>query len=98
MPVILLERLPLPSLKAYTVISAILLSFSVYYAAHATSDPNWNNNSTIPVNIETLEAVKNDSYDVMAGLSRKFSSLGVFLADIMKFMIQEPLCIWVSSN
>jgi len=32
MPVILLERLPLPSLKTYTAISVALLACSVYYA------------------------------------------------------------------
>uniref|UniRef100_A0A1B6GPE6 RING-type domain-containing protein n=1 Tax=Cuerna arida TaxID=1464854 RepID=A0A1B6GPE6_9HEMI len=98
MPVILLERLPLPSLKAYTVISAVLLSCSVYYAVHVTSDPSWKNNSTSIINIETLEAVKNDSYDVMGGLSKKLSSLGVFITDIVTFMIQEPLCIWTLIN
>uniref|UniRef100_A0A1B6KF14 Uncharacterized protein n=1 Tax=Graphocephala atropunctata TaxID=36148 RepID=A0A1B6KF14_9HEMI len=95
MPVILLERLPLPSLKAYTVISAVLLSCSVYYAVHVTSDPSWKNNSTSVINIETLEAVKNESYDV-GGLSKKLSSLGVFITDIVTFMIQEPLCIWIT--
>lgn len=98
MPVILLERLPLPSLKAYTVISAVVLSCSVYYAVHVTSDPSWKSNSTSSVNIETLETVKNDSYDVVLGLSRKLSTLGVFIKNIVSFMIQEPLCIWVSTE
>lgn len=96
MPVILLERLPVPSLKAYTITSVLLLSCSVYYAVHVTSDPGWKTNSTTPVNIETLETVKNESYDVVGGLSKKLTSLGDFCVDIVTFMLQEPLCIWVS--
>lgn len=96
MPVHLLERLPIPSLKAYTITSVLLLSCSVYYAVHVTTDPDWKSNSTTPVNIETLETVKNESYDVVGGLSKKLSSLSDFCIEIVTFMLQEPLCIWVS--
>ena len=34
MPVVFLERLPLPSLRLYTSISVVLLSLAVYYASH----------------------------------------------------------------
>lgn len=96
MPVILLERLPLPSLQTYTATSVLLLSCSVYYAVHVTSDASWKTNSTTPVNIETLESIKNDSNDVMEGFAKKLSSVGGFVADTVTFMIQEPFCIWVS--
>lgn len=96
MPVILLERLPLPSLQTYTVTSVLLLSCSVYYAVHVTSDPTWKTNSTAPINIETLESIKNDSHDAMEGFAKKLTSFGGFVADTITFMIQEPFCIWVS--
>lgn len=96
MPVIPLEKLPLPSLQAYTAISVLLLSCSVYYAIHVTSDPTWKTNSTSILNIETFETVKNESSDYIEGFSHKLSSVGVFLGDIVSFMVQEPVCIWVS--
>lgn len=93
MPVIFLERLPLPSLKAYTAISVALLSCSVYYAAHVTRDPLWKTNSTSIVNIETFEAVKNESADFIEGVAQKLSTVCSFISDIVTFMIQEPICI-----
>lgn len=45
MPVILVERLPLPSLRAYTALSVLLLAGSVYYAIQVTQgEPGWGKN------------------------------------------------------
>lgn len=98
MPVILLDRLPLPSLQAYTVISVVLLSCSVYYAAQVTSDPNWKlNNTSSLVQQEKDGTDKNESEVVLSTNDVKEDvSLGFQPSEIVTFMIQEPLCIWVS--
>ncbi|XP_074601473.1 E3 ubiquitin-protein ligase AMFR-like isoform X2 [Brevipalpus obovatus] len=44
------EILPLPSLQAYTTISVLLLSCSVWYAFQATNEPDWR------LNVTTLSA------------------------------------------
>ncbi|XP_075217493.1 E3 ubiquitin-protein ligase AMFR-like [Lycorma delicatula] len=97
MPVILLERLPLPSLRVYTAISVALLSCSVYYAVHVTRDPNWKSNSTSQVSLESLETIQNDSNFFIDELRHK-SSVFAYLSDIVSFMIQEPVCIWTLIN
>lgn len=96
MPVILLERLPLPSLRVYSAISVALLSCSIYYAVHVTSDPNWKSNTTSLVNIDgTSDSPQNESNFFIEELRHK-SSIFAYLSNIMTFMIQEPVCIWVS--
>lgn len=97
MPVILLDRLPLPSLRAYTVISVVLLSCSVYYAVQITSDPNWKVNSTASgPNLNTNEN-KSDESVSSTGANFQHKSLGHHFSQLVTFVIQEPLCIWVSS-
>lgn len=98
MPVILLDRLPLPSLRAYTVISVVLLSCSVYYAVQVTSDPNWKVNST--TSGSNLEQNENESDESVLPPSANFhhnETVGYQLSQLVTFMIQEPLCIWVSA-
>lgn len=96
MPVILLDRLPLPSLRAYTVISVILLSCSVYYAVQVTSDPNWKLNTTAqPEDVKNNE----DNYEGNTKLAEnRIVSFGFHLGEMVTFMIQEPLCIWTLIN
>jgi len=98
MPVILLDRLPLPSLRAYTIISVGLLSCSVYYAVQVTSDPNWKANST--ASGSDLDPNENESVESEYPSPASFhhnESVGYHLSQLVTFMIQEPLCIWVSS-
>jgi len=98
MPVILLDRLPLPSLRAYTIISVGLLSCSVYYAVQVTSDPNWKVNST--TSRSNLEPNENESDEIVLPPSAIFhhnETVGYHLSQLVTFMIQEPLCIWVSA-
>jgi autocrine motility factor receptor len=55
------DILPLPSLQAYTTISVLLLSCSIYYAFQVTSEPDWKLNATLSVGV-TL-ATDNSSSD-----------------------------------
>jgi autocrine motility factor receptor len=96
MPVILLDRLPLPSLQAYTIISVVLLLCSVYYAVQITSDPNWKVTST--TSRSTLEQNENESGESVLSPANFHhnETVGYHFSQSVTFMIQEPLCIWVS--
>ena len=45
------DILPLPSLQAYTTISVLLLSCSIYYAFQVTSEPDWKLNATLSLGL-----------------------------------------------
>ncbi|KAE8743205.1 hypothetical protein FOCC_FOCC011185 [Frankliniella occidentalis] len=110
MPVILVDRLPLPSLKTYTVISVALLSCSVYYAVQVTSEANWKTNATTPH--ETVaqassgkiqdhaftrvqQAIEPGTIQAeLPPLLKAKPTLSVQIAEVVTYMVQEPLCIW----
>lgn len=106
MPVIPLDRLPLPSLRAYTAVSVLLLSGSIYYAVQITSDPNWKTNftSSSPTSLPCdtgpqsfFKAVGNELNTPKTNNSvNDTRSLHYHLAEVVTFMLQEPHCIWVS--
>ena len=70
------DILPLPSLQAYTTVSVLLLSCSVYYAFQVTSEPDWKLNATLSLGL-TLESnsdsgggsINRSSLDFGEGLS-----------------------------
>ncbi|KAK7874530.1 hypothetical protein R5R35_013108 [Gryllus longicercus] len=97
MPVILLDRLPLPSLRAYTIISVVLLSCSVYYAVQVTSDPNWKANATAQTDDDS-DAEVPDLEETDIEVDSQNVSMGFQLGEMVTFMIQEPLCIWTLIN
>lgn len=107
MPVILLDRLPLPSLKVYTTVSVLLLSASVYYAIQVTSDQNWKINFS-----NSQSQSENSVFKIIWGGSQQTNveppklnitakndtrSIKNHFAEVVTFMIQEPHCIWVSN-
>lgn len=49
MPSLILDRIPLPSLRVYTTTSILLVSACLYFAISSTSDPDWRiqNNATL---------------------------------------------------
>uniref|UniRef100_A0A1B6DDR8 E3 ubiquitin-protein ligase synoviolin-like TPR repeats domain-containing protein n=1 Tax=Clastoptera arizonana TaxID=38151 RepID=A0A1B6DDR8_9HEMI len=99
MPLILLEKIPYPSLQAYTAMSVALFSCSVYYAIYVTSDPTWKANYTSIVNVDSFEKANfNETNNYVEGFSKNLSYLGVFLGNIVSFMLQEPICIWTLIN
>lgn len=104
MPVTLVDRLPLPNLKVYTAGSVLLLSVAVYYALSVTSDPSWRVNATLQRQdgmageaegelaraVQPVVAPLNDSANATRNLTEHF-------VEVMTFMMQEPLCMWVST-
>lgn len=107
MPAVFLDRLPLPSLQAYTVISVLLLSGSVYYAVQVTSQLEWKINAAVNLDlstdIDTTMTVGNLTF-----VSGHQLTLEQFLLEhhhyirrlleVMYFMFQEPLCVWTVIN
>lgn len=103
MPVTLVDRLPLPNLKVYTAGSVLLLSVAIYYALNVTGDPNWRGNATAVQGELAAEAEQ-----ATAGLAPAVAELAPPLnvtrnlteqfAEVMTFMMQEPLCMWVSTD
>lgn len=90
MPIVFLDRLPVPSLRVYTTISVAILSCSVYYAAQIVKDPSWRTNHTsIVVGEENVTG---------NGTATDPRTFGVHLKELLACMIQEPGCIWTLIN
>jgi len=86
MPVILLERLPLPSLKTYTVLSVGLLASALYYA-HSSLE---NDDSA---NVAVFELL--DMYSInMSSLTGSVIEKACLMAYVLA---REPWCLVVSS-
>lgn len=109
MPVTLVDRLPLPNLKVYTAGSVLLLSVAVYYALSVTSDPEWRANVTAPrAEAEALAAGAEAGSEAGPALLpppppglqplNGTQNLTEQFVDVMTFMMQEPLCMWVSNK
>jgi len=88
MPVILLERLPIPSLEAYAAISASLFGCSLYYAVEKTLDQEWKAEFTDPQDFQ--EEIPGTLQNILP-----FYWLNSRAQDIIMFLVHSPLCIWV---
>lgn len=90
MPVVPLERLPLPNLKVYSFVSVVALSACIYYAAQIIKEPNWN---------YPTEFDKKDSGNAAGARNTTDAdgrTVGQFVSDVFTVMIREPVCVWVS--
>ena len=90
MPVILLERLPLPSLEAYAAISASLFGCSVFYAMEKTLDQEWRTQFT---GLDSLDQEIPGTNILQNTLP--FCWLNSRIQDIIMFLFHNYLCIWV---
>ena len=108
MPVILLERIPLPSLRTYTSISVLLLSCSVFYAyqcvqtfqsADLAKEPTYN----VPnVAISENGKVVDPDPDVrLEPLSDEFElelPYESFWWNVFYVLTSEIWCVWVGQH
>lgn len=97
MPVVFLDRLPLPSLQAYTAVSVLLLSCSVYYAVQVT----WQTELANTNNTQLTETEQNGTGEPFTSVDfnqNQTESERSTLVEMMYFMVQEPLCIWTLIN
>lgn len=102
MPVTLVDRLPLPNLKVYTAGSVLLLSIAVYFAVNVTSDPNWRANATLQRQEPGAGSAEGNAAKMVQPLDAPTELLDNVtknvtdqFIEVMTFMMQEPLCMWV---
>lgn len=103
MPAVFLDRLPLPSLQAYTVGSVLLLACSVHYAVQVTSQIGLKLNGTeIGIPNENSAAYRNSTIGIRHDISFGdivFERVYIRKAvEVLYFMLQEPMCIWTLIN
>jgi hypothetical protein len=89
MPVVLLDRLPLPSLPAYTAVSVALLACSLYYAAQNAAF------SEVPTELPVSTAIIEDQENQFEGFQALCWNFGRRCTTVLAFMVHEPFCIWV---
>ena len=93
MPIVLLERLPLPSLRTYTTISVVLLACAVYYALQLSSERQYE--------IEASRTRRNRSANITNGTSSNSSEVfdpgQGYLNGAVLVLMEEAWCVWVSS-
>lgn len=101
MPAVFLDRLPLPSLQAYTVGSVLLLACSVHYALQVTSQIGLTLNGT-DLGLQDENGITYMNFTVGKRHELSFSNIlldGIYVrkaVEVLYFMLQEPMCIWVS--
>lgn len=92
MPVILLERIPLPSLRAYTGFSLILLACAVFYA-HQVVQTAQSEGLEIPVTVG--HDVDNDGAMQYMNVSLPYDT---YIWNMVYVMTAEAWCVWVSKG
>lgn len=106
MPVTLVDRLPLPNLKVYTTGSVVFLALAVYHAIGVTSDPAWRVNATLQrqeamaaaaAAAETGGQHQPVIMPVGSHTANTTRNVTEQFVDVLTFMMQEPMCMWVST-
>lgn len=106
------DILPLPSLQAYTTISVLLLSCSIYYAFQVTSEPDWKLNATLSVGVmlatDTNSSLNESSPPMGLASHANETSFNfgflldnpiiVRLLDVLYLLFTEPICVWTLIN
>lgn len=100
MPVILLERIPLPSLQTYTSVSVLVLSVALYYAYHTVTTVDINSIHELDfgdgVTVEPVadDEVLNEHHD-MVNISLPYDSVGW---NMFHILTSEVWCVWVGNT
>lgn len=89
MPIIIIDRLPLPSFKTYVAVSIGLFSIALYHGLASTNDPEWKSS--------LLEANEdNNSLPLLSNASRNDFFTESKFRELVLFMLEDSLCFWVS--
>ncbi|XP_025831696.1 E3 ubiquitin-protein ligase AMFR isoform X2 [Agrilus planipennis] len=91
MPVILLNRLPLPNLKTYVCLSVLALSSCVYFATTVIKNPDWNKGKSGISN-------ENETFNETDKFSGDTRPLRQYISEIFLVMVHEAVCVWVMIN
>lgn len=100
MPVILLERIPLPSLQTYTSVSVLVLSVALYYAYHTVTTVDINSIHAVDFGDGvTVEPVADDDvlneHHEMVNISLPYDSVGW---NMFHILTSEVWCVWVGTH
>lgn len=100
MPVVWLERLPLPNLKTYTCVSVVALSACVYFALQVIKDPEWE--------LATGDVGGKSLFQVATGVSEGHNrtnnsntdtrTISQWMSQAVAVMVREPICVWTVIN
>lgn len=85
MPVLLLERLPLPSLEAYAAISISLFVWSLHYSSEKTLEQDWRK--------QFGDSFQEDGGQLLQLLAVPW--LGKRGREVLTFCVHDSLCVWV---
>lgn len=102
MPVVLLDRIPLPSLRTYTAVSVVLLACAIYYAHNCALSEVYTNvtleSSTLPE--DGLGSTGNSTEEAAIIKQptdhNKTFTTEEYLDEIMIILVEEAWCVWVS--
>ncbi|KAI5709902.1 hypothetical protein M8J75_004012 [Diaphorina citri] len=87
MPIIIIDRLPLPSFKTYVAVSIGLFSIALYHGLASTNDPEWKSS--------LLEANEdNNSLPLLSNASRNDFFTESKFRELVLFMLEDSLCFW----
>uniref|UniRef100_A0A8D9BV65 E3 ubiquitin-protein ligase AMFR n=1 Tax=Cacopsylla melanoneura TaxID=428564 RepID=A0A8D9BV65_9HEMI len=88
MPIIIIDRLPLPNFKTYVALSIGLFSIALYHGLYATNDPGWKSS--------LLEATKdmNNSLPLLSNASRNEYFSESKFRELVLYMLEDSLCFW----
>ena len=99
MPVVLLERLPLPSLRTYSSISVLLLACAVYYSHHGVIEVGKQLKNQTETGNENMTQIENGAgqsgVENQSVVKEPSNNTVDHVLDVVEFMFQEPWCIWV---
>jgi len=90
MPVILLERIPLPSLRTYTGFSVVLLACALFYAHQVVLTAEHQHEIEIPI------AEPNDSGGTEVHYMNMSLPYDTYIWNMFYVMTSEAWCVWVS--
>ncbi|KAL3288048.1 hypothetical protein HHI36_002500 [Cryptolaemus montrouzieri] len=91
MPVAILDRIPLPNLRAYTAGSVLALSACVYFVTQTIKDPNWDSVQSDIKNVLQNELDNSTNSSLSDGRTMR-----KYMTDVFTVLIREPICVWVS--
>lgn len=87
-----LDRLPIPTLTTYSVLSTALFVSLVYHAKQVTKDPSWKN--SVSLNDKNTSDILVDDEDHLIDLNS--FNLPDEVDDVLLYMIQDSFSRWVS--
>ncbi|XP_074646773.1 E3 ubiquitin-protein ligase AMFR-like [Tubulanus polymorphus] len=101
MPVVLLERLPLPSLQTYTTFSVVLLACAIIFAHQNVTDTSLASNDTVEAvagGANSADEAGGGGSLIADGILIKFREWDVYFSSMFSLLMSETWCVWTLIN